>query len=199
MSVGPISFPNSRCVRVRWAIRRLGLYRSELRRPVDRAQSAIALGLFLVFLVLGPIVTLHVVQRVYDSGVRTERQHSTRQQVEATVVEYLQPSSTSIGYRGRIQWRAADGSVRSGTVITAKPVGGHLQVWVDKSGAITGAPQTRTLTIGTTGFAGAGGLAAVGLPLAFGYALVRRRFERRRFADWDAEWSRIAPLWTGRG
>ncbi|HEY7485198.1 MAG TPA: hypothetical protein VH912_12115 [Streptosporangiaceae bacterium] len=189
---------------MRRTIRRLGFYRNEMCRPLDRAQSIIALAMVLVFLVLGPVAAARAVQHVYQSQADLERrQTAARQQVDAVVVRHLAPESSIsgevVGGQGRIQWRTADGSLRTGTADTGKPAGTHLTVWVDHSGAIKGAPQTRTQTLGTTSFAAAGALIAVALPLALGHALIRRRFDRRRLAGWDAEWSRVAPLWTRRG
>lgn len=196
--------------RVLRTMRRLGFHRSELRRPLDRAQSVVALGLLLVFVALGPLAAARTGQRVYDSEAEHARQQTaTRHQVDAVVVARLPAehkrstaessiSGDVVGGRSRLQWRAPDGSPRTGTAHTSRPVGTHLKVWVDDSWAIAGMPQTRVQTIGTTAFAVAGALAAVGLPLALGQMLMRRRFDRRRLADWEAEWSRIAPRWTGR-
>jgi len=174
-----------------------------MRRPLDRTQSIIGVGLFLVFLILGPVVAAGAVQRMYDSGVRKEqRQSALQHRVEATVVQHYAPASTIsgqlVGGQDRVQWQAADGSRQSGVVATGEAVGARVTLWADNSGAIKAAPQTRTQTIGTAGFAGAGGLAAVAVPLALGYALIRRRFDRRRLAEWDDEWALISPHWTGR-
>lgn len=201
MSTTPTGMPSMRWIRMKWALRRLGLHRNAMRRPIDRTQSVIALALFLVFLAFGPVAAAGAARHAYDAGVRTERHHSaTRQHVEATVVRRnaATTSGQTVGGRDLVTWRMADGSPRSGVINTGKAEGAHLGLWVDDSGGIKGAPQTRTQTVGTACFAGAGGLVAVALPLALCYALVRRRAGRRRLAEWDEEWAMISPHWTGR-
>lgn len=175
-----------------------------MRRPVDRTQTIIGLGLFLLFLVLGPMVAAGAVRLVYDAGVGVERHESaTRSQVDGIVVGR---DATRAGFSGQVlgspdhvRWRAADGSWRIGVFDTGKRAGQHVPLWVDHAGAISRAPQNHTQTLGSAGFAGAGGLVAVAVPLALGYVLTRRRFDQRRFAEWDDEWALISPQWTGRG
>jgi len=203
MNARPTGMPGLWGIRVRCALRRFGCHRNAMRRPLDRTQTIIGLGLFLLFLVLGAIVVAGAVQRVYDAGVRAERHESaTRHQVDAIVVgrdaTRAGVSGQVLGSPDHVQWRAADGSRRTDVVDTGKRPGQHVTFWVDNSGAISRTPQNHTQTAGTAGFAGAGGLAAVAAPLALGYALIRRRFDRRRFAEWDDEWALISPHWTGR-
>ncbi|HEU5161024.1 MAG TPA: hypothetical protein VFU43_28765 [Streptosporangiaceae bacterium] len=174
-----------------------------MRRPLDRTQSIIGFCLFLIFLATGPIVTAQVMRHVYAAGVKVEqRDQATRHQVEATVVQRGGPGTRVQGQAlngaDRVQWREADGSWHSGIIDTGRREGAHVVLWVDDHGAIKRAPQNRTQTVGSTGFAGAGALVAVAAPLALGYGWVRRRFDRRRFAAWDDEWTLIAPHWTGR-
>jgi hypothetical protein len=202
MNARPTGMPRMWGIRMRRALRRFGFHRNAMRRPLDRTQTIIGFGLFLGFLALGSILATGAVQLVYGAGVRAEqRESATRHQVDATVMWREASDGESrrlLGAPDRVQWRAADGSWQSGVIDTGKQVGEHVKLWVDDTGAISGAPQNRTQTAGTAGFAAAGGLVAAGAPLALGYALVRRRFDRRRFAEWDDEWALISPHWTGR-
>jgi hypothetical protein len=203
MNAKPVGTWAMRWIRLRCLLRRFGFHRGTMCRQIDRTQSVIGFGLVLVFVTLAPIVAAGVFQYVYGSGVRTEqRQHATRHPVHATVVQRNVPAASAAdqiaGRRDLVEWRAADGSRHSDLVYTGKKAGAHVTYWVDRAGAITAAPQTRTQTIGTAAFAGAGGLTAVALPLLSCYALVRRRFDGRRFAAWDDEWTLISPHWTGR-
>jgi hypothetical protein len=193
-----------RPTRVRAMLRRLGFHRSELRRPVDRLQSAIGLGLLFTFLLLGPLVAARVVHHTYDSGAWAEqRQAATRHRTEATVVGRLDSvgaiSGEIVRERARVQWQAADGSTHTGDAITGRPVGTHVLVWVDDTETITGPPQTRTQTIGGATFAAMGALLAVAVPLVACHLVIRRRLDRRRRNEWDAEWARVAARWTGLG
>jgi hypothetical protein len=204
MNTTPTRTASTRWIRTRRALRRFGFHRNAMCRPLDRVQSIIGLGLSLVFLALGPLVAARAVQHAYDAGARTEqRQNATRHRVDATVVQRYAPGSgitgQVVGARERVEWPAADGARHSGVLGANKPVGAHMTLWVDDSEAVKAAPQARTQTIGAAAFAGAGGLAAIAVPLALAYMLIRRRFDRRRFAEWDEEWSLISPHWTGRG
>jgi hypothetical protein len=207
MKATPAGMPGLRRTRMRtrmrWTLRRFGFHRNCMRRPLDRAQSIFGFGLFLAFLVLGPIVAAAAVQHAYVTGVRAERQQSAhRHLVDATVVRRDGPPATvsgqTLGGRDRVRWRAPDGSWHQGVIDTNRRIGEHVALWADDSDALAGAPQTRTQTLGTAGFAGAGGLATVAAPLALGYALFRRRADRLRAAAWRDEWALISPHWTGR-
>jgi hypothetical protein len=203
MNARPTGMPGLWRIRMRCVLRRFGCHRSAMRRPLDRNQTIIGFGLSLVFLVLGSIVAAGVFQFVCDAGAKAERHESaTRHQVDAIVVgrEVTRAgvSGQVLGSPDQVQWRAADGSRRTGAIDTGKRVGQHVTLWVDNAEAISRAPQNRTQTLGTAGFAGAGGLLAVAAPLALGYWVVRRRFDRRRFAEWTDEWALTSPRWTGR-
>jgi hypothetical protein len=201
MNARQTGMPGLRRSRMRGALRRFGFHRNSMRRPLDRTQTITGFALFLLFLVFGVFVAAGVGQRVYDAGVKAERhQLATRHQVDAIVAQrdVPPPAGQALSNPDSVRWRAADGSWQTGVFDTGKRVGEHLTLWVDDSGAITAMPQSHTQTIGTAGFAGAGGLVAVGAPLALCYALIRRRFDRRRLAEWDDEWALISPHWTGR-
>jgi hypothetical protein len=202
MKTMPIGIAGMWWLGMRCALRRFGFHRNAMRRPLDRRQSIIGLGLFLVFLALGPIVGSRVVQHAYASGVGTEqRQSATRHRVDATVVRRAGSGSgfsAVVGHWDLVRWQSPDGSGRSGVAYSNEQVGAHVPLWVNDSGATTGAPQTRSQTVGTAGFAGAGAMAAVAGPLVLGYALIRRRFDRRRLAAWGDEWALISPRWTER-
>lgn len=190
-------------IRLRCALRRFGCHRNAMRRPLDRTQTIIGFGLFLIFLVFGSIVAAGAFRSAYAAGVRAERHESaTRHQVDAVVTArdaaHVDASGQVLGSPEQVRWRAPDGSWRTRVLDTGKRVGGHLTLWVDDAGAISRAPQNRTQTIGTAGFLAAGALVAVAAPIGLGYALVRRRFDRRRMAEWHDEWALISPHWTGR-
>jgi ABC-type Fe3+ transport system permease subunit len=203
MNARPTGRPVLWRIRMRRALRRFGCHRNAMYRPLDRTQTIIGFGLFLLFVVLGPIVAAGAVQLVYDAGVEAERHESaTRHQVDAIVVRHEAPRAGVPGHimgsRDQVGWRAADGSWKTGIVDTGKRVGEHVPLWVDNDGTVSRPPQNHTQTLGTAGFAAAGGLVAAAVPLALGYALIRRRFDRRRLAEWDDEWALISAYWTGR-
>lgn len=203
MNERPSSMPGLWRIRMRCAVRRFGCHRNAMRRPLDRTQTIIGFGMFVLFSVLGPIVAAGAVHHVYDAGIKAERHESaTRHQVDAIVMGRGAPRSGAagqvLGSPDHVQWRAADGSWQTGVIDTGKRAGQRTALWVDSAEVISRAPQNRTQTAGAAGFAGAGALVAVAAPLALCYTLIRRRFNRRRLAEWDDEWALISPHWTGR-
>ncbi|HZB33288.1 MAG TPA: hypothetical protein VE465_24230 [Streptosporangiaceae bacterium] len=204
MNARPTGMPGLWRIRMRCALRRFGCHRNALSRPLDQAQTIIGFGGFLLFLVLGPMVATGAGDLAYDAGVEAERhQTATRHQVDAIVAGRAAPraevNEQLMRTSDQVKWRAADGSWRTGIAATGKRAGEHVTLWVDDTGAVSRAPQSHVQTLGTAGFAAAGGLVAVAAPITLGYALIRRRFDRRRLAEWDDEWALISAHWSGRG
>ncbi len=202
MKARPTGMPGLWRIRMRCALRRFGCHRGAMRRSLDRTQTIIGFGLFILFLVLGPIVAAGAGQGLYAAGVEAERHESeTRHQVDAVVVAREAPRADVSGQvltsPDQVTWRAADGSWQTAIVATGKRVGEHVTLWVDNAGAVSRPPQSHAQTLSTVGFAAAGGLVAVAAPLVVCYALIRRRFDRRRLAEWDEEWALISAHWTG--
>ncbi|TNY35786.1 hypothetical protein [Thermomonospora catenispora] len=177
--------------------RRFGFDRNEMRRRVDRVQWTVGVTLVLVFLLAAPALAVWAGARAYDAGVRAERrQHATRWEATATVTGPGGVSGERYLHRTvQATWRAPNGAVRSGRIPAWKDaeVGARRQIWVDRSGRPVARPRPHSRTLVDAGYAAVGGTAGVGAPLLFVYWLVRRRCDRIRYAQWDAEWARIDP------
>ncbi len=95
------------------------------------------------------------------------------------------------------QWAATDGTPRFGNVPAEAGaiVGTTVQIWTDRSGALTEPP------LSTSGAVVDGILVALGmlvfwaLLLAGVLKLSADKFDRRRSAEWDRDWLRVAPIW----
>jgi len=72
-----------------------------------------------------------------------------------------------------------------------------VAVWVTASGWQTRPPLRRCQVIGRAFFA-AGVTAALAVLLLGTAMLARYILDRRRLADWDAEWRVTEPRWTNR-
>jgi hypothetical protein len=187
--------PVTRLGRVR---RRLGFDCNELRRRVDRVQWGVGLTLFVVFLVIAPIAATWTALWSHDSGTRIEHhERAARHQVVATVTG---PGGLGTGGSDRYlhqtvqaSWPIPGGGTRTGQIPAWKDAkaGARHKIWVDRTGKLTTRPRPHSRTVVDTGYAATGAVLAIGFPLLCAYGLVRRRCNRRRYADWDAEWARI--------
>ncbi|MEU8117143.1 hypothetical protein AB0C21_00360 [Spirillospora sp. NPDC049024] len=177
--------------------RRLGLERSELRRPVDRVQRLIALGLLLLLLAVAPPLAAWTASWSYSAGTRAEQaERAERHQVVATVT-----STGGLGSSGdryihetvQASWPGADGRPHVGTLPSWKnaKVGAHRTIWVDRQGEPTVRPRPHSRTVTDAAYAaGATGLGCA-VPVLCAYALVRRRCDRHRDEMWEADWARL--------
>ncbi|MFI0357573.1 hypothetical protein [Actinomadura sp. 9N407] len=183
--------------------RRLGLERNRLRRPIDRVQRWIALGLLLLLAVIATPAAVWAAGLAYDGGMRVERtERAERHQVVATVV------ATGVGSSGdhyvhetvQANWpRPEAGSgqdaakTRTGTLPGWKDAepGQKKRIWVDRQGdpAVQPRPHSRTVTDAV--YAAFAAVLGAGTPILAIYLLVRRRCDRYRDGLWDEAWARM--------
>jgi hypothetical protein len=175
-----------------------------MRRPVDRIQTAVALGLLILFLAFAPLVAGLTTGRAYDSGLRAERQEGATHR-PATAAVVAGDGITDNSMRGirptvRLRWRAHDGTLRSALVPQRQGdrAGSRRRIWIDGAGNLTRRPREHGQTVAGAALAGTASLTVVALPCLVLYLAVRRRLDRRRFDQWTADWARTAPIWTRR-
>lgn len=186
------------------ARRRLSaLRRGTPRGARHRIRTWTGMCAVLLALLAAPLTTALVSHAAYHSE-RTRVRAADRHRVDAVVLE--SGAHRGLGDDERphgpvpARWTAPDGTPRRGTVAVATVVrpGSTVRIWTDGHGAITSAPPTPAhtrmiaATLGTA--AGCTMLAAVLVALWFR----RRILERRRDAELDAQWARLAPHWTRR-
>ncbi|MFI9150627.1 hypothetical protein [Streptomyces sp. NPDC053367] len=156
----------------------------------------------MVLLVLGPpVAALSAGLTAYASSMRTvQAQSAQRHQVTARLVSTDKGVTTDGKQRATVRWTDDDGSRRTGTTLVAArtPVDAMVRLWVDRDGSVTDPPMN-ALTAKTNGWF-VGGAAALGAAAGV-YAAragVRHLLDRRRYAQWDAEWDLVEPLWSAR-
>jgi len=98
------------------------------------------------------------------------------------------------------RWMAPDGTPRTGTVLPPAiggAAGSDVVIWTDAHGSPVSPPVRRDPTESgvMAGFATALGLLALVGCLRL---TVRYRFDKRRMASWQTEWTLIEPRWSGR-
>jgi hypothetical protein len=194
---------NMRLIRgLRW----LGLDRNPLRRTVDRAETAVRLGVLVLILTVVPAMTVLAGRWAYHTALSQVRaQDAATHAVSAVLLDPAPMAGTPDPYAGAevawvpARWVAPDGPVRTGDVLA--PVGSKrgslVQTWVDHAGNFVDPPPTRNLIVGNVFMAVLlSGLC--GLALVFGAeAVCHQLLERRRMKAWDAEWRTVEPRWTG--
>jgi hypothetical protein len=156
----------------------------------------------MLVLVLGlPVAAFSAGLTAYESSMRTvQAQSAERQEATARLTSNIKGVTPDGKQQAQVRWTDGNGTVRTGTTLvkSGTPKGATVQVWVDRDGSITGPPMSR-LNATTTGWF-VGGMAAIGVGAGFfaARAGVRRVLDRRRYAQWDAEWNLVEPLWSAR-
>ncbi|MEG3627891.1 Rv1733c family protein [Streptomyces poriticola] len=172
-----------------------------LRRPSDRFEEWFRRALYLV-LVLGlPAAALGAGQNAYESSMRTaQSQAAERQEVTARLTSQAGDGGRGAQQPAEVRWTDAHGTVRTGTAVVEAGTdkGASVQVWVDRQGTVTGPPMTASEARTAGWFTG--GMAAIGVVAGVHAARsgVRLVLDRRRYAQWEAEWDRVEPLWSAR-
>ena len=184
-------------------LRRLGLDGNPLRRRTDKIASYGAAGLLALYLAGAPAASLAVAHWGYQAAAAEQRAQQSWRQVPA-VVTVAAPDlggayGTLAGYSWTTaRWTAPSGGQRTGMVPVpaGSRAGSHVTIWVNRSGAWTGAPLTRhKVTVRV-----AAEVAAT--PVALGIVLVLAAWAGgsllrwRRLASWGDEWARFGPQWT---
>ncbi|MCI4145719.1 hypothetical protein [Streptomyces sp. MMS20-AI2-20] len=171
-----------------------------LRRPSDKFESWFR-GFLMLVLVLGlPTAALGAGLTVYDSSMRTvQSQSAERHQVDARVTSIAEEVGENAEQQARVRW-TDDGTTRTGiTLVTPDTAeGATVRVWVTGEGAVTKPPMTENQAVTTGWFAGGAAAAGVAAGVLAARVGVRHALDRRRYAQWDAEWNQVEPLWAGR-
>ncbi|MFF8669768.1 hypothetical protein [Streptomyces sp. NPDC015242] len=181
----------SRRTTVRWWRWR----RNALKRRVDVVEAWVVLAGWVCALlggVLGGLVAADAVERA------AERQRAQSRPVPAVLVRDapgLSPARPASDHRvwGTVRWTAPDGSSRQdrARVLPRTRAGSTVPVWVGRDGDLTTAPVSASETRLHAALGGtlAGGFAAATVLGTAG--LARLLLDRRRMAQWDADWERL--------
>ncbi|MET7906271.1 hypothetical protein ABZS86_34395 [Streptomyces sp. NPDC005355] len=176
-----------------------------LRRPSDRAQSWFT-TLFVLLLVFGlPAASVSAGYAAYAAELRVVHAESAeRHQITARLAEDApggpHRADAQEPRQARVHWTGEEGTRHTGTAMVSggTRAGDPVRVWVDREGALAPAP-TPVSTARTMGwFTGCMTAGAMATLLIAARARVRQVLDRRRFAQWEAEWKVVEPAWSGR-
>ncbi|KUO15980.1 Rv1733c family protein [Streptomyces dysideae] len=175
-----------------------------LRRTSDRVETWCCRFLLAV-LVLGlPVASVSTGLAFHESTMRTvQAQSAERFQVTARVTsapEAAQGSTADGKQKVQLRWIGADGRQQTGTtrVPLDKTAGSTVRIWVDRDGTVRDPPMSAS-NANASGWL-MGGMTAVGVYVGFVGARkgMRLALDHRRYAQWDAGWDRVEPLWSAR-
>jgi len=178
------------------------LDRNPLRRATDRVETAVLALLVAVFLIGAPFAALAAGAWVHGMARQTQlAQEASRHQVTAVVLTVAAASAgEELVLEAQVRWLAPDGRevthevpVPSGTV-----AGGKVLVWTDRTGSFTDAPLSDSQVAEQTTIAEVTGVIATAGVLALVGVLTLWTINKRRMADWDADWQATGPRWTTR-
>jgi hypothetical protein len=173
---------------------------NSLRRASDKFECWMRRVLMVVVVLGLPAAAVSAGQTAYEASMHTVRtQAAERDQVTARL------TSTAKGgdwakRPAPVRWTDVNGVVRTGAALVkpGTPKGSAVRVWVTRDGHITD-PPTTTLNATTSGWL-VGGMAALGVAGGSyaAWAGMRLVLDRRRYAQWDAEWGLVEPRWSTR-
>ena len=182
--------------------RLLGLERNPLRRRTDRFQTWLRVATLVVGLV-GLAVTGFAVQRTYATGSASQREtalvgYRTTGQVLSSSDPAVSPDGTIVRGTLRVAWRDHAGRQHTQLVVAPnerKARATSLPLWIDareRASAQPPHPGQSAAAATMAGILGTGLTITVAVIL---YMLVMLPVERRRLAEWQAEWSVVEPGW----
>ncbi|MFE3324982.1 hypothetical protein [Streptomyces sp. NPDC059176] len=185
-----------------------------LRRTSDRIESWFFRCLMLVLAFGLPVASLSAGLAAYESSMHTVQvQSAQRQEVTARVTsnaeEAARKTSNIEEARGnaegtkqwtQVRWTDKNGKERTGTALltSGTPEDATVRIWVDRDGTVSSPPMTVQNATATGWFVGGMTAVAVASGLFAAGAGMRLMLDRRRYAQWDAEWELVEPRWSGR-
>ncbi|MET8823763.1 DUF3592 domain-containing protein [Streptomyces rochei] len=173
-----------------------------LRRHDDIIEAWLVLVMWAVIVGGGAVAGLVTAQTAQDGFARERAELNPVQAVVLTNAVRSPASDESSAYRtsATVRWPLSDGTYRTGRTLVSSQVqpGAHVTVWVDARDKLASPPAGPVDALVSSVLLGLGS-ASVLAGAAFGTAsLARRRLDRRRTAQWDAEWRLVGPRWSQR-
>jgi hypothetical protein len=177
--------------------------RNPLRRRSDVVEAWAGAALCAVLAVGAPVSGIVAANGTHEALVH---QNQDRHRASATLTRNATTASAARSngvspdeVRGHVRWTASDGTVHTGNVIVraGMKAGAHVPVWLDGGGRLAAPPLTGVQSAVETDVMGAGAAGGFCVLALTGHRLVRAELNRRRARQWQREWARVEPQWSG--
>lgn len=183
-------------------LRRLRPDRNPLRRGSDRAETAMLAVLLAAFLAGAPFAANAAWAWTHAANAReAQAQQSASHQVKATLLQTAPWNTEGYGSEVNARWTAPDGRPRTGQILafSSTTAGTTVMIWVSQAGQLTNPPLQPSEVTGRTDPAAGLAVAALAAVLIVAALTGCRALDRRRLAEWDAEWLAAGPRWSSGG
>ncbi|MGW6268430.1 MULTISPECIES: Rv1733c family protein [unclassified Streptomyces] len=177
--------------------------RNPLRRRSDVVEAWTRVLLAAVLLIGGPLAGVFAGALTYDTlHTRAARQRAEGRVVSATLLEdapAVGGTSSRAIHPVTVRWTDRGGRVRTATakVPAGATAGSRTGLWLDARGRATAAPMATDVQWGTAITVGCGAALMV-WTFTWGIWMTARVVScRRRMAEWERDWARTAPRWSG--
>ncbi|MFF3404692.1 hypothetical protein ACFYW8_00425 [Streptomyces sp. NPDC002742] len=171
-----------------------------LRRHSDVIEAWIVLVTWTLAVVFGLLAGV-VAARAVGTGLSAQAARAHAVPAVLTVDAPSPPAAVggSGGERvwAAVRWTTSDGTVHAGKakVLPGAPAGTRVTVWTDRTDHVVPAPMTGTQATLEAALAGALVASSAGAAVWAAGRVARTRLDRRRMAEWDAEWQQVGPQW----
>ena len=184
------------------AIRGARLDRNPLRRGIDRLETCLLVGLFVLLAAVTPFAARLAGHASYLSGWHTRQaQLLARHQVQAVLTKeagQVNGYSLSAYVLTPASWSSVGGVRRTGEVpaVPGSRAGTLVTVWTDDNGYLASPPLAASEVASQADAATTGVIIGAGVAYLVGVAAIRLALSRRRMAAWEADWRVTAPAWN---
>ncbi|GHH13991.1 hypothetical protein GCM10018780_54150 [Streptomyces lanatus] len=180
---------------------------SPLRRRSDVVEMWTMLAVAVLLFVVAPSVGVMAAWWAHDDALDTvQEQRADRRHIRAEVVggtsgtAPLTPTGRQPSTEVTVRWNDPLHGPRTTTahVPADTRTGETIDIWLNSRNRSVPPPPDDTAVWQHTvisGMCATGGTVAL---ILLGHGVVRHSAMRRRLAEWDREWARTEPQWTGR-
>ena len=178
------------------------LDRNPLRRGIDRLETCLLVGLFVVLAAVTPFTAGLAAHASYLSALHTrQEQLATRHPVQAMLTG---EAGTDDGYSlnsyvlTQATWTSSNGVRHIGEVPASpgSPKGTAITVWTSASGELESPPLAIAEVVSQADASATAAVVGAGVFYIAAAAAIRLLLNRRRMAAWDADWVTTAQAWN---
>ncbi|UJB40166.1 Rv1733c family protein [Streptomyces sp. A1-5] len=175
-----------------------------LRRTSDRIESWFLRFLMLVLVLGVPVASINAGLMAYHSSLRAvHTQSADRRETTAWLTadaKGTQRSAEDAWQQAQVRWTDKTGKQQTGTTLvqTGTPKGATIRIWLNQDGTLGDPPMTVDGAKATGWLVGSMTAVGVASGLLAARAGMRLALDRRRYAQWDAEWEAVEPGWSAR-